>query len=57
VLLLSVEVLLFLDVAVESSALSAEKEDFQKNAVVWKQHVPSIGQISVSLLMTLRDTE
>jgi len=57
VLLRSVEILLVLDVAVERSALSAEKEDFQKNTVEWRQHVFSIGQISVGLLMTLRDTE
>ena len=56
-LLRSVEILLVLDVAVERSALSAEKEDFQKNTVEWRQHVFSIGQISVGLLMTLRDTE
>jgi hypothetical protein len=37
--------------------LSAEKEDFQKNTVIWRQNVPSIGQISVSLLETLCDTE
>jgi len=57
VLLRSVEFLLVLDDAVERSALSAEKEDFQKNTVIWRQHVPTTGQISVSLLITLCDSE
>ena len=57
VLLRSVEVLLFLDVAGERCALSAEIEDFQKNSVIWRQHVPTIGQISLSLLVTLCDSE